>query len=88
MVPEAVARERAEEVAEEFPDWMVFRSDRGRFWASLRRELTRYEMAGCCDRMVDADDLDTLVEKLREQELKQQVAAASRRTKPRTKVVP
>ncbi|RJL35835.1 hypothetical protein [Bailinhaonella thermotolerans] len=73
------------ELADQHPNWMIFRSDAGRFWASLRRGLTRYEMAECCDRTVDADDLTTLAERLREQERRQALAARDRRTKPRVR---
>ncbi|RJL31747.1 hypothetical protein [Bailinhaonella thermotolerans] len=72
----------SQQVADQFPGWMTFQSNAGRWWASLRRELTRYEMAECCDRMVDADDLDGLADKLREQERRQALAARNRRTKP------
>ncbi|RJL23963.1 hypothetical protein [Bailinhaonella thermotolerans] len=72
------------QVAEEFPSWTVFRSNAGRWWASLRRELTRHEMESC-DRVVDADDLAGLAEKLREQERRQAVAARDKLPKPRVR---
>ncbi|RJL21199.1 hypothetical protein [Bailinhaonella thermotolerans] len=75
--------EQVSEVADEFPHWTVFRSDAGRWWASLRRELTRREMAESCDRVVDADDLGGLAVKLREQERRQAVAARDKLAKPR-----
>ncbi|WP_242454042.1 hypothetical protein [Bailinhaonella thermotolerans] len=67
---------------------MIFRSDAGRWWASLRRGLTGYEMAECCDRMVDADDPGGLAERLREQERRQAAAARARRPAPRVRRVP
>ncbi|WP_202638050.1 hypothetical protein [Bailinhaonella thermotolerans] len=50
--------------------------------------MTAYEMAECCDRMVDADDPGTLAEKLREQERRQAAAARSRRLTPRIRSGP
>ncbi|RJL35618.1 hypothetical protein [Bailinhaonella thermotolerans] len=70
------------QVAEDFPGWTAFRSDAGRWWASLRRELTRHELATNCHRVVDADDLDTLAERLREQERRQALAARAGRADP------
>ncbi|GAA1517460.1 hypothetical protein GCM10009677_58490 [Sphaerisporangium rubeum] len=44
------------EIAREFPDWTIWRSDAGRWWATRHRPLTDAERKSGCAMTIDADD--------------------------------
>ncbi len=56
------------ELAGEFPGWTIWRSDAGRWWATRRHALNRDEYAVGCAMTIDADDIGTLRNRLRDQE--------------------
>ncbi|WP_202638280.1 hypothetical protein [Bailinhaonella thermotolerans] len=70
-------------LAEEFPGWVVWRSDAGRVWATSRRGLSGEEMAEGCARVVDGDDPGGLAAVLREQEVRRARAARVRADRER-----
>ncbi|MEV6981497.1 hypothetical protein AB0M95_09590 [Sphaerisporangium sp. NPDC051017] len=55
------------EIAREFPDWTIWRSDAGRWWATRHRLLTEEERDAGGAMTVDADDSKGLRERLLEQ---------------------
>lgn len=56
------------EIARAYPDWTIWRSDAGRWWATRHHPLTAAQREAGCAMTVDADDPEGLQEKLREQE--------------------
>lgn len=56
------------EIARAYPDWTIWRSDAGRWWATRHHPLTAAQREAGCAMTVDADDPESLQEKLREQE--------------------
>ncbi|GII87667.1 hypothetical protein Ssi03_56570 [Sphaerisporangium siamense] len=56
------------EIAREFPDWTIWRSDAGRWWATRHRLLTEEERDAGCAMTIDADDAEGLRERLLEQQ--------------------
>ncbi|RCG28897.1 hypothetical protein DQ384_21220 [Sphaerisporangium album] len=56
------------EIAREFPDWTIWRSDAGRWWATRHRLLTEEEREAGSAMTIDADDSEGLRERLLEQQ--------------------
>ncbi|MEV7966732.1 hypothetical protein AB0O34_12210 [Sphaerisporangium sp. NPDC088356] len=56
------------EIAREFPDWTIWRSDAGRWWATRHHPLTEEERDAGCAMTIDADDPEGLRERLLEQQ--------------------
>ncbi|WP_248959771.1 hypothetical protein [Sphaerisporangium perillae] len=56
------------EIAREFPDWTIWRSDAGRWWATRHHLLTERERDAGCAMTIDADDPEGLRERLLEQQ--------------------
>ena len=56
------------EIAREFPEWTIWRSDAGRWWATRHHLLTSAQREAGCAMTIDADDPDGLRGQLREQE--------------------
>ncbi|MEO3813354.1 hypothetical protein ABGB17_30520 [Sphaerisporangium sp. B11E5] len=44
------------EIAREFPDWTIWRSDAGRWWATRHHPLSDAERKAGCAMTIDADD--------------------------------
>jgi hypothetical protein len=57
------------------PGWRVFRSDKGRFWATREEPYPEPEQTAW--RTVDADDLTTLCRTIAEQESRAELGASS-----------
>ncbi|WP_326645927.1 hypothetical protein OG884_14795 [Streptosporangium sp. NBC_01755] len=55
------------EIAREFPDWTIWRSDAGRWWATRHHPLTSAQRDVGCAMTIDADDPEGLREQLRAQ---------------------
>ncbi|MFI6456925.1 hypothetical protein ACIBF6_35860 [Streptosporangium amethystogenes] len=55
------------EIAREFPDWTIWRSDAGRWWATRHHPLTSAQRDVGCAMTIDADDPEELREHLRVQ---------------------
>ncbi|MET8158866.1 hypothetical protein ABZT47_21045 [Sphaerisporangium sp. NPDC005289] len=55
------------EIAREFPDWTIWRSDAGRWWATRHHLLTEHERDAGGAMTIDADDPAGLRERLLEQ---------------------
>ncbi|WP_433369117.1 hypothetical protein [Streptosporangium sp. CA-115845] len=55
------------EIAREFPDWTIWRSDAGRWWATRHHPLTSAQRDVGCAMTIDADDSEDLREQLRTQ---------------------
>ncbi|WP_283139812.1 hypothetical protein [Rhizohabitans arisaemae] len=58
------ADQRLTEIAHDYPDWTIWRSDAGRWWATRHRPLTPAEREAGCAMTIDADDSDGLAERL------------------------
>jgi hypothetical protein len=56
------------EIAREFPEWTIWRSDAGRWWATRHHPLTKAQRDTGCAMPIDADDPAGLRDQLREQE--------------------
>jgi len=56
------------EIARDYPDWTIWRSDAGRWWATRHHPLTPAQREAGCAMTVDADDPRALREQLEEQE--------------------
>ncbi|KAB8196637.1 hypothetical protein FH608_007970 [Nonomuraea phyllanthi] len=56
------------ELAREHPEWTVWRSDAGRWWATRHHPLSAAQRAAGCAMTIDADDPDGLRDQLRDQE--------------------
>jgi hypothetical protein len=56
------------DIAREFADWTIWRSDAGRWWATRHHPLTSAQRADGCAMTIDADDSEGLREQLRVQE--------------------
>ncbi|GIH70875.1 hypothetical protein Mth01_31280 [Sphaerimonospora thailandensis] len=56
------------EIARDFPEWTIWRSDAGRWWATRHRPLSPSQRATGCAMTVDADEPDGLRRQLRDQE--------------------
>ncbi|GAA2845523.1 hypothetical protein GCM10010517_01980 [Streptosporangium fragile] len=56
------------EIAREFPDWTIWRSDAGRWWATRHHPLTSAQRDLGCAMTIDADDPEGLREQLRDQQ--------------------
>ncbi|MEV5410906.1 hypothetical protein AB0K60_18945 [Thermopolyspora sp. NPDC052614] len=56
------------EIAREYPDWTIWRSDAGRWWATRHHPLTDAQREIGCSMTIDADDPQGLREQLEEQE--------------------
>ncbi|MFC4533763.1 hypothetical protein [Sphaerisporangium dianthi] len=56
------------EIAREFPEWTIWRSDAGRWWATRHRLLTERERDAGCAMTIDADDPEGLRGRLLEQQ--------------------
>ncbi|WP_214413264.1 hypothetical protein [Sphaerisporangium fuscum] len=56
------------EIAREFPDWTIWRSDAGRWWATRHHPLTERERDAGCAMTIDADDPEGLRDRLLEQQ--------------------
>ncbi|WP_169951369.1 hypothetical protein [Microbispora sp. H11081] len=59
---------RLAEIAREFPEWTIWRSDAGRWWATRHHPLTSAQRAAGCAMTIDADEAEGLRALLREQE--------------------
>ncbi|GAA3410061.1 MULTISPECIES: hypothetical protein [Streptosporangium] len=55
------------EIAREFPDWTIWRSDAGRWWATRHHPLTSAQRDVGCAMTIDADDPEGLREQLLDQ---------------------
>ncbi|GAA0853603.1 hypothetical protein ACFQVD_26235 [Streptosporangium amethystogenes subsp. fukuiense] len=55
-------------LAAKFPDWRIWRSDRGHWYATRRTPVTEAQGRARCNRMVDASNSDALDELLTEQQ--------------------
>ncbi|MEV0830944.1 MULTISPECIES: hypothetical protein [Streptosporangiaceae] len=55
-------------LAADFPDWRIWRSDRGHWYATRRIPVTEGQGRAGCNRMVDAGAADDLRELLTEQQ--------------------
>jgi hypothetical protein len=55
------------EIAREFPDWTIWRSDAGRWWATRHHPLTSAQRDVGCAMTIDADDSEGLREQLLDQ---------------------
>lgn len=56
------------EIAREYPQWTIWRSDAGRWWATRHRPLDAAQRDAGCAMTIDADDPDGLRGRLRDQE--------------------
>lgn len=56
------------EIAREFPDWTIWRSDAGRWWATRHHPLTAEQQEAGYAMTVDADDPEELRRRLLQQE--------------------
>jgi hypothetical protein len=56
------------EIAREFPDWTIWRSDAGRWWATRHHPLTAAQRDVGYAMTIDADDPEGLREQLRKQQ--------------------
>ncbi|MEV7008314.1 hypothetical protein [Streptosporangium sp. NPDC051022] len=56
------------EIAREFPEWTIWRSDAGRWWATRHHPLTSAQRDLGCAMTIDADDPEKLREQLRDQQ--------------------
>ncbi|RVX45668.1 hypothetical protein EDD27_8481 [Nonomuraea polychroma] len=56
------------EIAREYPQWTIWRSDAGRWWATRHHPLSAAQRDAGCAMTIDADDPDGLRDRLREQE--------------------
>ncbi|GII52502.1 hypothetical protein Pth03_08910 [Planotetraspora thailandica] len=56
------------EIAREFPEWTIWRSDAGRWWATRHHPLTVRQREAGCAMTIDADDPEGLRRQLRQQE--------------------
>lgn len=71
------------EIAREFPQWTIWRSDAGRWWATRHHPLSAGQRHAGCAMTIDADDPDDLREQLRDQE-----SRAAAREGPRRRTGP
>jgi hypothetical protein len=55
-------------ITEQFPDWALWLSGTGRWWASRRTRLTAADLAAGCALFLHADDLEALVSQIRAQQ--------------------
>ncbi|MER6174724.1 hypothetical protein [Streptosporangium sp. NPDC001681] len=55
------------EIAREFPDWTIWRSDAGRWWATRHHPLTSAQRDVGCAMTIDADGPEELREQLHTQ---------------------
>jgi hypothetical protein len=58
------------DIAREFPQWTIWRSDAGRWWATRHQPLSDAQRDAGFAMTIDADDPAALREQLREQESK------------------
>ncbi|MDA0633797.1 hypothetical protein OUY22_10235 [Nonomuraea sp. MCN248] len=56
------------EIAREFPQWTIWRSDAGRWWATRHHPLSDAQRDAGGAMTIDADDPDNLREQLRDQQ--------------------
>ncbi|MFI7439249.1 hypothetical protein [Nonomuraea indica] len=56
------------DIAREFPQWTIWRSDAGRWWATRHHPLSDAQRDAGCAMTIDADDPAALREQLRDQE--------------------
>ncbi|MBB6345697.1 hypothetical protein ACWGH8_09585 [Nonomuraea muscovyensis] len=56
------------DIAREFPQWTIWRSDAGRWWATRHHPLSDTQRDAGCAMTIDADDPAALREQLRDQE--------------------
>jgi hypothetical protein len=56
------------EIARDYPQWTIWRSDAGRWWATRHHPLSAAQRDGGCAMTIDADDPDGLRDQLRDQE--------------------
>ncbi|RJL24147.1 hypothetical protein [Bailinhaonella thermotolerans] len=56
------------EIAREFPDWTIWRSDAGRWWATRHRSLSQAEREAGCAMTIDADGPGELRTRLEDQQ--------------------
>ena len=55
-------------ITKQFPDWALWRSATGRWWASRRTELTAADLAAGRALFLHADDLEALASQIRAQQ--------------------
>jgi hypothetical protein len=55
-------------ITEQFPDWAIWLSGTGRWWASRRTGLTAADLAAGCVLYLHADDPETLASQIRAQQ--------------------
>lgn len=55
-------------ITEQFPDWTLWLSGTGRWWASRRTALAAADLAAGCVLFLHADDLETLAGQIRAQQ--------------------
>ncbi|MET7460308.1 hypothetical protein [Nonomuraea sp. NPDC005501] len=58
------------DIAREFSQWTIWRSDAGRWWATRHQPLSDAQRDAGCAMTIDADDPDDLRERIREQEIR------------------
>ncbi|MET8986569.1 hypothetical protein ACFYUK_24050 [Nonomuraea wenchangensis] len=56
------------EIAREYPQWTIWRSDAGRWWATRHHPLSAEQRDAGCAMTIDADDPEGLRDHLRDQE--------------------
>lgn len=76
------------EIAREFPDWTIWRSDAGRWWATRHHPLTAEQRDAGYAMTVDADDPEGLRAQLRHQEGRAAPAGSAAEPAPVRPAVP
>ncbi len=56
------------EIAREYPEWTIWRSDAGRWWATRHHPLSSAQREAGCAMTIDADEPEGLRQLLRDQE--------------------
>lgn len=56
------------EIARDYPQWTIWRSDAGRWWATRHHPLSAAQRDAGCAMTIDADDPEGLRDLLRDQE--------------------
>ncbi|MFG2071392.1 hypothetical protein SAMN05421874_110126 [Nonomuraea maritima] len=56
------------EIARDYPQWTIWRSDAGRWWATRHHPLSAAQRGAGCAMTIDADDAEGLRDLLQDQE--------------------
>ncbi|WP_051866212.1 hypothetical protein [Streptosporangium roseum] len=75
--PQDQARAAQAELAAAYPEWTIWRSNTGRWYATRKAPITKAEGIAGCVRTVHAVDPEELAGKLAEQQKRAQKAGAS-----------